>query len=80
MSPGLFSATRTIAGKPAGARRRQASDQRLVAPEPVLLIDGEAVPARLPDQLDDEGVVEREPGVEQGAAVIHRPADPIFAH
>ena len=64
----------------AGACGDEAAEQSLVAAESVLLVDGHAVPARLPDQLDEEGVVQREPGVEQRAALFRRLAEPVFTH
>src|SRR5262249_20064079 len=63
-----------------GPRRSEAGKQSLVAAEPVLLIDGDTVEGRLPDKLDEEGVVEGEPGVEQGAALLCRFAEAILGH
>src|SRR3990170_2383404 len=64
----------------ASARRGEAAEQGLVAAQAMLLVDGDAVPARLADQLDEKGVVEGEPGVEQGAALSCRRAEAVLAH
>ena len=64
----------------ASLRRGQALQQHIVAAKAVLLVDGEAVPPRLPDQLDKKGRVEGEPGVEQGAAFFGRLAKAVLAH
>ena len=50
--------------KAASPRCGKAAKQRLVTAEPMLLVDGDAVPARLPDQFDQEGIIESKPSVE----------------